>query len=196
MGITTIPEETATAAADTSLARPWVNPSPTEYVMPMPMSLSYSTSNLATDRVYYAPFVAPADFTNGAMAISVTVASAGRYARVCVYASDSNGRPTGSPIAYTGDLDCSTTGLKEDSGSTAIYNFQRGVQYWLGIHSQGGMTVRACNKSGSWEFRSYPTAAAGACAYYQNSASFALGPPSVGSIIALVGTFPAAFLRG
>ena len=91
------------------------------------------------DRMNIYPFVPKFDFTCDQLGINVTTAVGSSNAKIVVYDSDLNNRPDGR-ITETGDLDCSTTGVKTATVSIA---FKKGKQYWLGVRTNSTQTISA-----------------------------------------------------
>lgn len=93
----------------------------------------------AAGRNTVAPFSPAFDMTIDQVAISVSTASAGTTAKVVIYASDANNRPT-TVIAESADISCASTGTVT---ATLSASFEAGTLYWIGVRSSGAQTLRS-----------------------------------------------------
>jgi len=177
-------------------ATPFVIPSANRYRSNMVTAGSYTTLSMTANRIYFSPIIFPMTWSCVAIGSYVTTAGSGASGRVGVYASDSDGYPTGSPLVATGDYNASTTGLKEDTSAT--YTFTAGTQYWLATTVDATFTLRAIPRASMYEMDIVPLSAGGNVGFYWASWSFALGFPSIvkASLINLSGNFPAVYFKG
>ena len=172
---------------------PWLVPASTEYIAAAPVGVTATTLAMTANRMYLMPFIPAFDFSCSALGVSVTTAVSSSLARVCVYASGANGRPTGSALVSTIDLNCASTGTKEDA--TNPYSFTAGTQYWLGVHSSSTQTLRAYTAATAWSLLVVPTTTAPVVGFYQSS-TFSSGAPSIGSLTSNTGSSPYAYMKG
>jgi hypothetical protein len=73
------------------------------------------------------------------LGINCTGAVASALAKIAVYTSDANGRPD-QRLTETGDLDCSTTGMRL---ATVSLTLRRGTVYWIGVRHSSTATLSA-----------------------------------------------------
>jgi hypothetical protein len=97
---------------------------------------SYSGVN---NRVCLIPFIAPFTFTSDRILCYCGTGVASAAAKILVYASDSNGRPT-TKLLETANLDCSTQGEKNEAYSQ---QFVKGTLYYLGLWTTGTASFTA-----------------------------------------------------
>lgn len=97
------------------------------------------TQAQVANRVIIAPFVAAYDITIDQLGISVSPLVAASNAKVVIYESDSNGRPT-TILRETANIDCATTGTKFASITSLTLN--AGATYWIGVRSSSTQTLR------------------------------------------------------
>ena len=88
------------------------------------------------------PAVWAESFSIDALAYVCTTASTTGVCKAAIYASNNDGRPTGTPLV-TGTQQTNTgTGTKEDT--TVSLSIKAGRQYWLALHTgTANVTVRA-----------------------------------------------------
>jgi hypothetical protein len=185
--------QTPSGGGGSGPAVPFVVPASGEYIASIAASASYTTLAQTANRMYLNPFIASKTFSASALGVYVTTSASSSNARVCVYASDASGRPTGSPLVSTGNLACTSTGMKEDVAGA--YTFTAGTQYWLGVHSSSTQTLRAFTSASAWELLAVPTGTTGVVGYYM-SATFSSGAPTIGTLTNNTGNSPFAFLKG
>jgi len=188
----------ATGAVYSGWGLPWVKPDTGQYWANFLVGDSTTTLAVTNLRVFWIPWIAPADATIDAMAINVTTAGTSAQARVGIYASDATtGKPTGDPLVESVDFDCTSTGTKEDT--TISIQVTRGVQYWLSFHAtySGTQTIvkGVGRNSVSLIFFVDPTVTAPIGCYYFNNVTYASGLPTVGTLYNYGTTQPAIFLR-
>lgn len=88
-----------------------------------------STQTMVAGREDISPFVAAFDLSIDLAYVSISNAATGASIRVVIYASDTNGRPTGAPT-LSSTIDSTSTGTKSAGMS---YAFEAGKMYWLGV---------------------------------------------------------------
>ena len=189
----TVVEIGASGGGGFSAEIPWVVPASTEYIAAAPVGVTATTLAMTANRMYLMPFIPAFDFSCSALGVSVTTSVSSSLARVCVYGSGANGRPTGSALASTVDLNCASTGTKEDT--THPYAFTAGTQYWIGVHSSSTQTLRAYTAATAWSLLVVPTTTAAVVGFYQSS-TFASGAPSIGTLTSNTGSSPFAYMKG
>ena len=175
---------------------PFVIPAAGRYRSNMIMAGSYTTLNMTANRIYFSPIIFPMTWTCAAIGSYLTLGGSGASGRVGVYASDSDGYPTGTPVVATGDYNASTSGLKEDTSAT--YTFTGGVQYWLATTASATFTLRAIPRASMYEIDVQPASGGGFVGFYWPTYAFGLGFPSIvkTSLLYLSGNWPAVYLKG
>jgi len=94
------------------------------------------------------PFVAPGDFTASSIRLQVATGVASSTFQLGVYASGSNGWPTGAPLLNTTDLSGATA---TELTASILLLITKGTQYWLAC--KAGATapnVRRIAVGGCW----------------------------------------------
>ena len=173
---------------------PAVVPPTNFYLSPQIVSATYTTLKLIANRVIWMPFVPMRDYTVTGLAVTVTTALASSLARVAIFASDSDGKPTGSSLLTSSDLDCSSTGKKEDT--TVSFAITGGTLYYLAVHGSSTQTLRGINRTYLPHLFVNPTATVGIDGWYINNQTFASGMPSVSaSILPYNSTTPSPYLK-
>ena len=98
-----------------------------------------NTRAQTTDRDYYEPFHVDTPISISVLGVEVTTASAGNI-RIGIYRADANLQPIGAPLADSGNLDTTSTGVKTYTPGSPIY-LRRGR--YLGIHNcSASITLR------------------------------------------------------
>ncbi len=127
-------------------ARPMV-PAAGSYVHTGHLSGDTTTQAGVANRISLAPWVCPAGGAVDRLGIQCTTGVASAQARIVIYASDADGRPTGAPIFSSPTaLDLATTGFKEE---TVALTFERGEVYWVGVHHSSTATISVFPAAGS-----------------------------------------------
>lgn len=136
---------------------------------------AYRIDGIANNRAQYVPFVVPSTIVIDQMVIEVTTAVASGLGRLAIYQADNNWQP-GTRLVDSGDIDCSTTGVK--AVTISDLTLTPGVYLWWHNASVGGMNWRSCALvHGAFGF----TSSLGGSGVAQIYASQAYGvPPSTG----------------
>jgi hypothetical protein len=125
----------ATVKARLEAAQWWANSSglywPSGgYTLAGPVSAATATStSVALDSLQFQSWWCPADVTLDRVAVEVTTLQAGANARLGIYSATSTGAPD-ALVVDLGEVDCSSTGVKELTVSQAVTG---GVMYWLAV---------------------------------------------------------------
>jgi hypothetical protein len=173
---------------------PAVIPPTNFYLSPQIVSDTYTTLALIANRVIWIPFVPMRNYTVTGLAVTVTTALASSLARVGIFASDSDGKPTGSSLLTSSNLDCSSTGKKEDT--TVSLSITGGTLYYLAVHGSSTQTLRGISRTSLPHLFVDPTTTVGIDGWYINNQTFASGMPSVSaSILPYNTTTPAPYLK-
>jgi hypothetical protein len=86
-----------------------------------------------------APLRCVDDLSINSIQCNVTTLVASAKVRLAVYESNSDGWPTGTPIAESAELDCGSTGTK----STAVsFTMSGGKQYWVACWHSSTASLR------------------------------------------------------
>jgi hypothetical protein len=155
---------------------PSVHPFYLTYTTTQLLGASISTLTLSANRNYLVPFVPKRDLAATRIAISVTSISASRSLRFAIYASASDGRPTGSPLYSSTTLTFSTTGFKENTAFS--YSFTAGTQYWIGVQANSSFTLRA-SPSTTMAFLCVGNGTTAPTIGFQFDSTFANGVPDI-----------------
>jgi len=109
--------------------------------IPTAMANSIATTTVAgvANQMNIYPWIPTRDISIDRLSINVTTLIAAALGKIVVYDSDVDGRPN-NRLTETGDLDFSTTGVKE---ATVALSFLAGKQYWIGIRHSSTATVSA-----------------------------------------------------
>jgi len=137
--------ETPAGGGGSTSSLPAINPPNNHYLIAQMVADSLTTNTQVANRMVFAPFIPGKDYTVNAMGISVTGSASGALARAGIYASDSNGRPTGSPLVTTIDLNCAISGIRLDQ--TISFNLTAGTFYYLAVHPSSTPTLRAMGRN-------------------------------------------------
>lgn len=170
---------------------PRIKPLTGEWFTPMIVNNTLSTQAMTANRAYWHPFVSNYNMTFDRVSIWVTTAVASSLARVALFASDADGRPTGTALYESGDLNCATTGEKFD---TAAVSIRRGFVYWYAVHASSTQTLRAMLRTETICIHANPNTAYPNSMLY-NAQSFALGAPAPGSFTYTNVNIPLAYWR-
>jgi hypothetical protein len=127
------------------------------------------------DTLQVAPFFPPSTFTIDTWAINCTTAVNPSLARIVVYSADGANKNPGSLLASSGDLVCSTTGVKSASVSLT---FNAGTLYWIGVHTSSTQTLRAIAVSALLSLSIPNTLGTGSNTVYRATATYGLGAPN------------------
>lgn len=117
-----------------------------------PVAATYTAGNYAAatmttlaataNTVQLYPAIWAESFTIDAIAYACTTASTTGVCKAAVYASNNDGRPTGTPLITGAEQTNTATGTKQDA--TVSLAIKAGRQYWLAIHTgTANVTVRA-----------------------------------------------------
>jgi hypothetical protein len=107
-----------------------------------------TASAMTANTTILSPFVAPGDFTASSIRLQVATGVASSTFQLGVYASGSNGWPTGAPLLNTTDLSGATA---TDLSASILLLIPKGTQYWLAC--KAGATapnVRRIAVGGCW----------------------------------------------
>lgn len=135
-----------TVALDRQGQLPVLRPASGDYLLPFLTGTAAVAVNTAmtANRFEVWPWVAPADMTIISMSVSVTTAVASALCKTVIYDAIAPGSANaGMPstlLVETGDMDCSTTGVKTQTVSVPL---KRGRVYWVGYRSSSSATVSA-----------------------------------------------------
>lgn len=145
---------TGSASATTVLsgAGSWIA-APRSHMRPKPVAAMYlsqgttgvtmTTAALTAGTIRMSPVIFPWSVTIDQIAYAVTTAAATGLAVAGIYASDSNGRPTGNAIVSGTSQSASTVGNKTNAVS---YTLEADTLYWFAIHcGTANVTTRAHN---------------------------------------------------
>lgn len=99
---------------------------------------STQTSAGAANRIELAPYFTSVNLPIDRIGVACTTAVAGALCKVVIYSADANGWPD-ALLYETGNLDCSTTGMKEEALS---FTFLSGTMYWVGVRHSSTATLR------------------------------------------------------
>jgi hypothetical protein len=91
----------------------------TYYTVPGCTLATVATRGMTANEDAYAPWLTPTPIVIDQLAAEVTVA-AGTNFRIGFYAATTDWQPTGAPLADSGNLDASTTGIKTYTPGTPI----------------------------------------------------------------------------
>lgn len=89
-----------------------------------------ATCSLVAGRQYYCPWWCPVSVTVDRMAVEVTTLQSGANARLGIYGTDATTGGPGALVLNAGEIDCSTTSVKELTISQALSG---GTLYWLSL---------------------------------------------------------------
>jgi hypothetical protein len=107
-----------------------------------------TASAMTANTTILSPFVAPGDFAASSIRLQVATGVASSTFQLGVYASGSNGWPTGAPLLTTADLSGATA---TDLSAVILLSVTKGTQYWLAC--KAGATapnVRRIAVGGCW----------------------------------------------
>jgi hypothetical protein len=167
-------------------------PSAQFYLSAQMVNDTYTTLSLANNRIYWVPFIPQRDMTLTALAIVVTTAGSSS-ARVGIYGSDANGKPTGAPLVTSTNFSFAATGKQEDT--TVSLAMTAGTMYQLAVHGGTGI-MRAMNRTALPHLFTAPTTTVGISGWYINNQTFASGLPTApAGIVPYNSTMPAVFLK-
>jgi hypothetical protein len=102
-------------------------------------AVALTTQAQVANRTVIAPYVPAYDMTIDQVGISVSTLLAGANAKVVIFASDSNGRPT-TLLRETANL--SAAAAATVFASITPLAMTAGTKYWLGIRASGTFTLR------------------------------------------------------
>ena len=130
----------ATGWADVfrGLALP-MRPASGVYIGPATSGAALGTTAQAANRNTIAPFSPAFDITIDQVAISVSTAVAASLAKVVIYASDADGRPS-TVLAESAGISCATAATVTASLSLT---FTAGRIYWIGVRVSANQTLRS-----------------------------------------------------
>ena len=107
----------------------------------MVMGLSLTTVTTLANRIYLIPFIPQRQIVATSIGLAAVTVSGSKSVRFSIYASGTDGLPTGTALATSATLSFSTGGYKEDGAFS--YTFSAGVQYWIGVHGSASFSLRA-----------------------------------------------------
>ena len=130
----------ATGWADVfrGLALP-MRPAAGVYIGPATSGAALGTTAQVANRNTIAPFCPAFGITIDQVAISVSTGVAGSLAKVVIYASDADGRPS-AVLAESADISCATAATVTASLSLT---FTAGRIYWIGVRVNSTQTLRS-----------------------------------------------------
>jgi hypothetical protein len=119
----------------------WFSPlGATHRIFPAENATAFAASALTANRLLAHPFVAKSSFTATSIKLSATTGVASSTFALGIYASGTDGWPTGTPLVTSGTL--SGAGAIELSATISLA-ITRGTQYWMAvIASATAPTVR------------------------------------------------------
>lgn len=135
-----------TVALDRQGLVPNLTPASGDYLLPYLTGLTTGSQVLAmtANRFEIWPWVCPSDMTITSLSVNCTTAVASALAKAVIYdaiaTGSANAGMPNSKLVETGDMDCSTTGVKSQTVSVAL---KRGRVYWVGYRSSSTATVSA-----------------------------------------------------
>jgi hypothetical protein len=94
-------------------------------------SASSSITGVA-NRIELAPYYTSSAFTADRLGVNVTTVAVGAVGRILVYGSSAEGWPDALLFEGSVDLDMGVLGFRSH---TEDFVFERGTQYWVGIHT-------------------------------------------------------------
>lgn len=154
-----------------------------------------STAALTAGTIRMSPVIFPWSVTIDQIAYAVTTASATGLCVAGIYASDSNGRPTGNAIVTGTSQTNSTTGNKTDAVS---YTLEADTLYWFAIHcGTANVTTRAHNTTSVMPLSLDPSSASHATVLQFTVAYTGTLPtiPTIASSSFLGASAPAVYVR-
>jgi hypothetical protein len=145
-----------------------------QYVNQQVNALTPTAGAMAANRLDLMLFVPSRNLTIDQLAIEVTTAVAATNCRIGIWA-DSTGAP-GVLLAGGGtDHDCSTTGVKTETVSLSM---TAGTPYWVGTHSNGTQTFRACATGAAAIFGTAAGGSGAGFTAWRGSPTYASGLPN------------------
>jgi len=174
---------------------PSVKPPAGRYLSASQDCTSLSTVPALINRLWLLPFVAKRSWSVNSVGLYVTTASAGSLSRIGIYASDSDGYPTGSPLVSSSNFDCSTTGFKEDTSATL--SMTAGTQYWLATHvNASSFQMRAINHNALPAMYNDPNATTPFVGFFIAGVNYSVPLPTMptGTLVANNYYMPAVYL--
>lgn len=91
------------------------------------------------NRTVIAPFVPAYDMTIDQLGVSISTLLGSNNAKVVIYASDANGRPS-TVLRETANIDTTTAGTKLSAITPLALT--AGTKYWIGVRASGTFTLR------------------------------------------------------
>ena len=119
----------------------------TYYCVPGCQMIGVTTFAVIADRAYYGVWAARSPIMVDQLAFEVSITGTATNARVGLYRADRDWQPIGAPLADSGDVGVSTTGVKTYTPSTPIS--VRPGRYVSALVTNGTVTLRAF-QSGSF----------------------------------------------
>jgi hypothetical protein len=133
-----------------------------------------STFTCSPNRAQYLPRRVQTSITIDQILFEVTTAVASCNGRVAIYAATNDYQPTGAPLADTGAIDCSTTGIKTTTLATPLV-LSPGLYLIWENYSTGNPVLRAAQVS--WSFLGAGPSLGGNIAINQIYAAQTYGAP-------------------
>ncbi len=96
------------------------------------------TQSMSANSEDVSPFIPGFDFSIDMAYISVSGGAASTTARIVIYESDADGRPTGAPTLS----DSVSTAAAATVGGAISFEFEAGRLYWVGVRTSGGPQLR------------------------------------------------------
>ena len=160
----------------------------TRYIPYATGSVALTALVLATDRIYYIPFIPLANATIRSLAIEVTFASAGT-GQIGIY-NTNNHRP--NTLLASVSIDTGSVGVK--SGIVSVQLVAGGL-YWLALINSSAATIRAVAIAGIQTLLGIPTGTtAWTTHYYQTIASGETLPTTANANAIGTGNVPAIYI--
>lgn len=160
-------------------------------------AVTMTTTTVTADGLRMYPVMFPWDVAIDGISFAVTTAAASGNGRAGIYGSDSNMRPTGSPLVTGNSMNTAALGEMLTTGIS--YTLLRNTLYYFALHAGGAtITVRAHNTSSMQPISNAPSGTTHTNAFTFSSQAYASGLPTVPSISS--GSFfatnpPAVYVR-
>lgn len=134
----------------------------------------------AANRLDLAPFYTSVPLTIDQIGVACSTLISGALGRIAVYSSDAQGWP--DQLLYYGDTDLNftTTGYKYH---TCSFTFERGTQYWLGIHQSSTATLRTINVSSAVNLGVNGSAGSNYFTILRRTITYASGAPTAWNFV-------------
>lgn len=105
---------------------------------------------LTSNTIYYTPFLIERRVTISDLGLNINTASAGNNIKLAIYANNAaTGRPTGAPLAETGNMSTTSTGIVTADITGANVTLDPGI-YWVAMWADNSVVVvRVINRDSS-----------------------------------------------